>query len=211
MTTAIFDAFDERGRAVYQSLSGGEQMQNIQQQQQPLMNGQYHQIPGQQVMLNDIQPLNDTGMGMDYFGGGMDHQGMGHGVHGGEMRGGNIMGSSRRERNHSIISFGNHRMSLTGRLSEASYGRAMSGLSALSVDWENMDDFDINVDHSAHINNGIGGHQMGGAPAVVGAMPAYDIDLRQLGGAGGRRSSMRQPLVSGGPVAESDAHVSFKL
>lgn len=25
-------------------------------------------------------------------------------------------------------------------------------LSALSIDWENMEDFDVNVDHSAHIN-----------------------------------------------------------
>ena len=53
-------------------------------------------------------------------------------------------------RNTSILSFGNvlKRMSMT---SEATYGRAMSGLSALSIDWENMEDFDVNVDHSAHI------------------------------------------------------------
>jgi hypothetical protein len=37
--------------------------------------------------------------------------------------------------------------------SETTFGRAMSGLSALSIDWENLDDFDIEVDHSAHINN----------------------------------------------------------
>lgn len=56
-------------------------------------------------------------------------------------------------RNLSIISFGGNmrHMSMT---SEATYGRAMSGLSALSIDWENMEDFDVNVDHSAHINNG---------------------------------------------------------
>lgn len=53
-------------------------------------------------------------------------------------------------RNSSIISFGNRHMSIT---SETTFTRAMSGLSALSIDWENMDDFDINVDHSAHINN----------------------------------------------------------
>lgn len=41
-------------------------------------------------------------------------------------------------------------MSLT---SETNFGRAMSGLSALSIDWENMEDFDVNVDLSAHINN----------------------------------------------------------
>jgi hypothetical protein len=53
-------------------------------------------------------------------------------------------------RNPSILSFGGvlKRMSLT---SEATFGRAMSGLSALSIDWENMEDFDVNVDHSAHI------------------------------------------------------------
>jgi copper chaperone CopZ len=53
-------------------------------------------------------------------------------------------------RNPSILSFGGvlKRMSLA---SEANFGRAMSGLSALSIDWENMEDFDVNVDHSAHI------------------------------------------------------------
>lgn len=57
-------------------------------------------------------------------------------------------------RNSSILSYGNtygRRMSVN---SEATFGRAMSGLSALSIDWENMEDFDVNVDHSAHINNG---------------------------------------------------------
>jgi len=64
--------------------------------------------------------------------------------------------SSMASRNPSILSFGGvlKRMSLT---SEATFGRAMSGLSALSIDWENMEDFDVNVDHSAHIkyDNGI--------------------------------------------------------
>ena len=41
-----------------------------------------------------------------------------------------------------------------GRQSTASgFGRALSALSALSIDWENMDDFDVEVDHSAHIDN----------------------------------------------------------
>lgn len=50
------------------------------------------------------------------------------------------------------ISFGNglRHLSMT---SEGTFGRAMSGLSALSIDWENLDDFDVEVDHSAHINN----------------------------------------------------------
>jgi hypothetical protein len=223
----VFDAFGVRGMAVHQFLSGGLQLaipsNTQQQQQQPILDRQYHQQhqqQGQQVMLHDIQPLNDTGMGMDLFGDGgvmyPHHHGMGsgghHGGHGGDIRGGNMMGSSRRERNPSIISFGNHRMSLTGRMSEVSYGRAMSGLSALSIDWENMDDFDIDVDHSAHINNGgMGGHQMGGNGTAVGAMGGYELEFKPMGGAGGRRSSMRQPLVSGGPGAENEAHVSFKF
>lgn len=60
----------------------------------------------------------------------------------------------RSQRNPSItrISFGNglRHLSMT---SEGTFGRAMSGLSALSIDWENLDDFDVEVDHSAHINN----------------------------------------------------------
>ena len=57
---------------------------------------------------------------------------------------------------HSFSSWGGtgrmgRNMSIT---SENTFGRAMSGLSALSIDWENMEDFDVNVDHSAHINNG---------------------------------------------------------
>lgn len=54
------------------------------------------------------------------------------------------------------------RMSLGGLIGRHSvtsntttFGRAMSGLSALSIDWENMEDFDINVDHSEGINNDI--------------------------------------------------------
>ena len=56
-------------------------------------------------------------------------------------------------------------------LSETTFGRSMSGLSALSIDWENMDDFDLNVDHSAGINN--------------------DIIQQQQTGMETRRSSMR--------------------
>lgn len=62
----------------------------------------------------------------------------------------------RNGRSNSLTSWGSstrygRNMSIT---SENTFGRAMSGLSALSIDWENMDDFDVNVDHSAHINNG---------------------------------------------------------
>ena len=64
--------------------------------------------------------------------------------------------------------------------SEASYGRAMSGLSALSIDWENMEDFDVNVDHSAHINNGLN-------PSAPLNGTDIMIDPRPLGGGGGCR------------------------
>jgi hypothetical protein len=54
-------------------------------------------------------------------------------------------------RNPSVINMGSMRqMSLLSN--DLSFGRAMSGLSALSVDWENMEDFDVTVDHSAHID-----------------------------------------------------------
>jgi hypothetical protein len=65
--------------------------------------------------------------------------------------------TSRAQRNPSVLSYGNNglRGSLRGMsiTSETTFGRAMSGLSALSIDWENLDDFDLEVDHSAHIDN----------------------------------------------------------
>ena len=68
---------------------------------------------------------------------------------------GNSSNPMRVGRSNSVSSWGSGRygrnMSIT---SETTFGRAMSGLSALSIDWENMEDFDVNVDHSAHINNG---------------------------------------------------------
>merc|ERR1712032_70538 len=100
-------------------------------------------------------------MGMDMFGGngGMNNgmnSGMNNGMNSGmnnlvssmngpsggmDMRG-SAVGSGNSMRNQPILSFGNHRMSRMGRMSEVSYGRAMSGLSALSIDWENLEDFD---------------------------------------------------------------------
>jgi hypothetical protein len=220
MTNVIFDAFDARGMAVHQFLSGNSPISNS-------MNGMMD--PGQPLMDNDIQPLNDSaGLGMDLFGGagGMEQLAAHFGA--GDMRpqplggGGHAMRSSRRERNPSIVSFGNLgnlRMSLTGRMSEVSYGRAMSGLSALSIDWENMDDFDINVDHSAHINTHSNSHNnnalSAAAAAAASAMGGFDMEPKPMGGPGTRRSGMRQPMMGGGVgaagMADSDAHVSFKL
>eukprot|EP00816_Leptocylindrus_hargravesii_P009773 CAMPEP_0196806282 /NCGR_PEP_ID=MMETSP1362-20130617/6170_1 /TAXON_ID=163516 /ORGANISM="Leptocylindrus danicus, Strain CCMP1856" /LENGTH=936 /DNA_ID=CAMNT_0042179691 /DNA_START=364 /DNA_END=3174 /DNA_ORIENTATION=+ len=45
----------------------------------------------------------------------------------------------------------NNRFSFSMRTSEVSFGRSMSGLSSLLLDWDNMEDFDVNVDHSANI------------------------------------------------------------
>jgi hypothetical protein len=215
MTNALLDAFDARGMAVHLFLSGNATMSNGEiDSEEPLM-------------VNDIQPLNDSGgMGMDLFGGagGMEQLAVHLGAT--DMRqqplggGGNVMRAYRRERNPSIVSFGNLanlRMSLTGRMSEVSYGRAMSGLSALSIDWENMEDFDINVDHSAHINtNNHNNNALGAAAAAAAsAMGGYDMDPKPFGSHGTRRSSMRQSLMGvgdgGGGVTDLDAHVSFKI
>lgn len=104
-----------------------------------------------------------------------------------------------RVRNNSVLSYGNrgsvregNRSSLRGMsiTSETTFGRAMSGLSALSIDWENLDDFDLDVDHSAHINQ---------------ASPN--------GGGGGRRvSATRRSIMStGSQDGGNGAQVSFKV
>jgi hypothetical protein len=212
MTNVILDAVVARGMAVHLFLSGNASMSN------GIMDA------GQPLMVNDIQPLHDSGgMGMDLFGstGGMEQLAAHLGA--ADMRpqplggGGNAMRAFRRERNPSIVSFGNLgnlRPSLTGRMSEVSYGRAMSGLSALSIDWENMEDFDVNVDHSAHINSNNHNHNALNAAAVA-AMGGFDMDPKPIGDVGARHSSMRQPLMGGGDggggVTDLDTHVSFKI
>ena len=101
--------------------------------------------------------------------------------------------AARAQRNPSVLSYGNNGMrgSLRGMsvTSETTFGRAMSGLSALSIDWENLDDFDLEVDHSAHIS----------APNAANAA------------AGGQehRSSIRRSIMSTG--SNDGAHVSFKV
>ena len=95
--------------------------------------------------------------------------------------------------------------------SEVSYGRAMSGLSALSVDWENMDDFDITVDHSAHINNSNPSAPIGNSGGNDGSLDPKPIGANGSGGV--RRSSLRVPFTVGGPGPgdSGDQHVSFKV
>jgi len=106
-------------------------------------------------------------------------------------------------RNPSIISFGGNmrHMSLTST-SEATFGRAMSGLSALSIDWENMEDFDVNVDHSAHIVNG--------GPSVPGA-PQDSTPSSFMGNSGGRRTSLRRSINTMNTDDSHSAQVSFKV
>jgi hypothetical protein len=216
MSTSIFEAFDGRRQMVCQFLSGAklepppERQQNHEephqqmQQRQQMMNNPFQQP--QNVMpqgTHGIQPLNS---GMDQNHGGMDFfdgsNGMGAlGGNDGEM----MMGDRRAQRNASIISFGGNGLRHMSFTSEAaSFGRAMSGLSALSIDWENMDDFDINVDHSSHINsNGAGGTSTNdGIPSTVNAAPL-------MGAAGRRRSSLRRSFVAN--PDQGDAHVSFKV
>lgn len=97
-------------------------------------------------------------------------------------RDGGHRGSYKAQRNPSVISYGMRHMSMT---SETTFGRAMSGLSALSIDWENLDDFDLEVDHSAGVNN----------------LEAYPTRTD------GKRSSLRRT----GDYHDPEAHVSFKI
>jgi hypothetical protein len=100
-------------------------------------------------------------------------------------------------RNPSVLSYGNSgglRNSIRGMsiTSETTFGRAMSGLSALSIDWENLDDFDLEVDHSAHIQGNI--------PGNVHHNASNPVDEQ--------RSSLRRSIMSTG---SQDPHVSFKI
>jgi hypothetical protein len=104
-------------------------------------------------------------------------------------------GGGRKKRNSSILSYGNGLRGMSIN-SETTFGRAMSGLSALSIDWENLDDFDLEVDHSAHINQGGSNNSL-----TKGTNPDST-------GAGARRHSGRRSFA--GPP-DPDAHVKFKL
>jgi hypothetical protein len=96
------------------------------------------------------------------------------------------------QRNASIISHGGLRhMSIN---SETTFGRAMSGLSALSIDWENLDDFDVDVDHSSSTGRVHPDESGVGGGAGVGG-----------GGGGRRRSSLRRSYLGGGGAAAAAA------
>jgi len=215
MNNSLLDAFETRAITVRRYLMGDIPRQKNLPHQQMVMSNQFQQRRQQGGLMNDIQPLNETGgMGMDMFGGTGGMNNLVASING--------AGSGNNIRNPPIISFGNHRMSLMGqmsqnpnhrmslmgRMSEVSYGRAMSGLSALSIDWENLEDFDVNVDHSEHINNNIG------ASAVAAAATAMGRGTR--GPRVASSSNTRNPNFnnnnSGGPnTTDTDAHVQFKL
>jgi hypothetical protein len=187
MNNNLLDLFETRAMTVRRYLSGDIPRQKNRPPQQMMNNRFQQQQRGQQGgLMNDIQPLNDTsGMGMDMFGGTAGMNNLVAAINGpsggGDMRG-SAVGSGNNIRNPPILSFGNHRMSLMGqmsqnpnhrmslmgRMSEVSYGRAMSGLSALSIDWENLEGFDVNVDHSEHINNNIGASAVAVATSAMG-------------------------------------------
>jgi len=169
-------------------------------------------------------------------GGGMpNNHGMNHGNghQNGSSMGQMPMRASMAQR-ASIISFGGNGLRNMSFVSEAaSFGRAMSGLSALSIDWENMEDFDVNLDHSSHINNdnpasdrfAADNHNNGGLPDTVGVTvtggpagngadgtagaPSSNMG-GGMGGRGGRRSSIRRSFM-GGNSGGQDAHVSFRV
>jgi copper chaperone CopZ len=103
------------------------QQQHLQQQQEQ----QYQQPQQQQIYRSVGRNLSILSiLSMSGGGGGIG------------MRGNSIGRASNSGRRYS------------SRNSDATFGRAMSGLSALStIDWDNLEDFDLNVDHSAHIQN----------------------------------------------------------
>ena len=204
MGMSIFEAFDERGRQVLRYLTGTAI--------EPAVDGGHHDqsmLVGhqpQELSLNDQYHAQPIGMGMNggmnmFFapgsgvGGNMNMSGY-NGTYDGGVSG------QRTKRNSSILSFGGRAHSF----GEASYGRAMSGLSALSIDWENMDDFDLNVDHSAHINN----DGMDPTPPLQAVGFVADVSPVGGGDSGNKHSSIRQFMV-GGSDGTNDAHVSFKL
>jgi len=195
-----------------------QQQQQLQQQHspQPQSSNPYHDNNGQNTnnkneYLSYQQPIQDGAP----MGGGNDDGGDGPSRRGAR--------SSMRMSIGGLGGLGRH-LSLT---SETTFGRAMSGLSALSIDWENMDDFDVNVDHSAGINNDIINsqqqQQQGQNNGLQGDGSPQQQQLAGADGAGGygqqqqhpngqrvaRRSSLRKnlPVNSNGNMF----NVSFNM
>ena len=95
---------------------------------------------------------------------------------------------------------------------ETTFGRAMSGLSALSIDWENMEDFDINVDHSEGINNDIVNAQQQQQQQQQNGEPSYDYEAAGPDTGSGPRVARRSSLRKNIPVNPSaNMNVSFNM
>ena len=114
------------------------------------------QIQQQRIALQKQQPTTLSGFSGSLQGGPLPHQQLAQVMGGGGAAALPGQRGSWQNRNMSIAS-------------EETFGRAMSGLSALSIDWENMEDFDVNVDYSAQTNNDMasGGVAAGGASSGV--------------------------------------------
>lgn len=216
MSSTVFDAFDTRRQMTQQYISGTKLDRPQQPQPQPqlmhnnVINDPFAANPGMNgnnMMLSGSFLGNNGGMGYgDAMNGGMQPINLNNN----NMNHDDLMqGNSRAaQRNLSIISFGGAGLRGLSFTSErASFGRAMSGLSALSIDWENMEDFDVNVDHSAHINNNGNGNNNSNSPNN--RVPE-SVNGGQGGPAGGstRRSSLRRSFVANN---SDDPHVSFKV
>ena len=105
--------------------------------------------------------------------------------------------------------------------SETTFARSMSGLAARSIDWENMDDFDINLDHSAGINNDIINRQQQQGLTAQGQQGQGNGNQPDQKGTGGgqdnggygqladRRSSLRYNIPV--PNGASAHNVSFNM
>lgn len=95
----------------------------------------------------------------------------------------------------------------------------MSGLSALSIDWENMDDFDVNVDHSEGINNDFvqkqkeqqGNEEGEGGDKVESLQDGEEGygPIQTVGPRTARRSSLRTPNMNAN--ANANMNVSFDM
>mmetsp|Transcript_17525 Transcript_17525/g.38207 ORF Transcript_17525/g.38207 Transcript_17525/m.38207 type:complete len:784 (-) Transcript_17525:497-2848(-) len=214
-----------------------------QQQQQPMRQprrtNMFQNSTASQGNSNEYlsyqQPIQDSAPAGGGGGGGDNATGAGEGVGG---------APSKRQRSsmslHGRMSIGglgglSRHLSLT---SETTFGRSMSGLSALSIDWENMEDFDVNVDHSAGINNDIingqqqqqqqqgnqqgqnnlnqavGQQQQGGGQDGAGAYGQQQMQQHASGNNmdGGQRFARRSSLIKKNTQGSSNGiyNVSFK-
>lgn len=197
MNTRIFEAFETRERQVSEYMAGCGRKYGM-----PCTCGPECRCANCSEhckTAKDNSNLMETGVGESLQPVPMNQMGNTGGVQ--HMDGFNMAPAPEKDhmptRNPSIISFGGNmrHMSITSA-SEATFGRAMSGLSALSIDWENMEDFDVNVDHSAHIVHNPSGPLQDGNSLMGGNL---------------RRSSLRRSFNTMNTDDSNPAQVSFKV